>query len=154
MTTFSSVICDFRDEWATLSNFYPVVIEFQGITYPSVEHAYQAAKTADSAVRLRIAAQVNAGVAKRLGRRITETVPHWNEYARFAVMQQLIELKFSIAHRDLQSALLATGDALLIEGNTWHDNTWGSCVCEKCGRRGANALGRMLMDWRDELNQW
>jgi predicted NAD-dependent protein-ADP-ribosyltransferase YbiA (DUF1768 family) len=34
-----------KPETRWLSNFYPCTIEYEGITYPSSEHAYQAAKT-------------------------------------------------------------------------------------------------------------
>ena len=37
-------IREFRGEFSWLSNFYPVQIEYEGLTYPSVEHAYQAGK--------------------------------------------------------------------------------------------------------------
>ena len=46
---------------------------------------------------------------------------------------------------------LATGGAVLVEGNTWHDNYWGCCTCSRCaGRRGRNNLGRLLMKLRAE----
>ena len=44
-----------------------------------------------------------------------------------------------------------TGDAELIEGNTWHDNYWGVCSCSKCNGRGKNRLGKLLMKVREEL---
>jgi predicted NAD-dependent protein-ADP-ribosyltransferase YbiA (DUF1768 family) len=48
--------------------------------------------------------------------------------------------------------LLATGDEELIEGNTWHDNTWGNCVCQKCQDiPGRNMLGMLLMELRTEI---
>lgn len=149
----SSVIDSFTRQWAPLSNFYPVKIEFEGIEYPSVEHAFQAAKTYNESTRRAIAGLKSAGAAKRAGREMGVMVPHWTEYARFAVMEQLIETKFSSANPDMVSTLLATGDALLIEGNYWHDNTWGSCFCTRvsCRRTGANALGRILMKRRAQL---
>ncbi|MCD7839045.1 MAG: hypothetical protein LUG46_00305 [Erysipelotrichaceae bacterium] len=41
----------FRNEYAFLSNFYVVDIEYEG---PSVEHAFQAAKTLDNNERFKI----------------------------------------------------------------------------------------------------
>jgi predicted NAD-dependent protein-ADP-ribosyltransferase YbiA (DUF1768 family) len=37
-------ITEFQGEFRWLSNFFPVQIEYEGLTYPSVEHAYQAGK--------------------------------------------------------------------------------------------------------------
>ena len=55
-------------------------------------------------------------------------------------------------HLDLREKLLATGDAELIEGNTWRDMTWGAVWNKDKGRWvGKNNLGRILMKVRDEL---
>ena len=39
----------------------------------------------------------------------------------------------------------------IIELNYWHDNYWGSCTCNRCGNKGKNRLGKLLMTLRDEL---
>ena len=49
-------------------------------------------------------------------------------------------------HADLADKLLATGDAYLEEGNTWHDEIWGVYQGE-----GTNWLGLILMQVREEL---
>ncbi len=49
---------------------------------------------------------------------------------------------------DLLSKLLATGDAELIEGNTWGDRVWGVDLYRGAGE---NHLGKILMRIRDEL---
>jgi len=38
------MIDDFRGPYRWLSNFEPSPVEFDGVIYPTVEHAYQAAK--------------------------------------------------------------------------------------------------------------
>jgi len=43
----TDAILGFSGDYRWLSNFYPVDIEFESEHYPSVEHAYQAAKTLD-----------------------------------------------------------------------------------------------------------
>ena len=40
-----SKIESFHDEYRFLSNFWPVLIDYEGIVYPTSEHAFQAAKT-------------------------------------------------------------------------------------------------------------
>ena len=41
------VIDSFGGEYSFLSNFHKCKVEFEGMTYPSVEHAFQAAKNPD-----------------------------------------------------------------------------------------------------------
>ena len=62
-------------------------------------------------------------------------------------MLMCLRLKFS-EHPELLKKLLATGDAELIEANTWNDRVWG--VDRETGR-GQNLLGRALMQVRAEL---
>ncbi|MEA2735214.1 MAG: hypothetical protein QOE14_1665, partial [Humisphaera sp.] len=114
-------------------------------TYPSSEHAYQAAKTLDVAERKKIAATTSPADAKRAGRAL-KLRDDW-ETAKFDVMERCVRDKFT-RHPDLRQKLLATGDAELIEGNTWGDRVWGVYQGE-----GANHLGRILMKVRAELRR-
>ena len=44
-------------------------------------------------------------------------------------------------------------DIMLIEGNYWHDNYWGNCLCPKCKEiEGQNQLGKILMKVRSTLS--
>ena len=65
-------------------------------------------------------------------------------------MRDGLRLKFQ--DPALRAKLLATGDEELIEGNTWHDRTWGRCVCAKCGGQGQHLLGQLLMELREEIH--
>jgi predicted NAD-dependent protein-ADP-ribosyltransferase YbiA (DUF1768 family) len=47
--------------------------------------------------------------------------------------------------------LLATGDRMLIEGNTWGDRRWGCVQAQDGTWRGRNWLGEILMQVREEL---
>jgi len=143
----------FVGRWGFLSNFHFSRIAYEGIVYPSGEHAYNAGKTLDRCQRRRIALAPTPKQAKRLGRRL-ELRPGWENIARYDVMWDVLWAKFA-HHPGRAAALLTTGDALLIEGNNWHDNQWGCCYCprEKCAEPGKNHLGRMLMDLRDELRR-
>lgn len=47
------VIAGFRGEYQFLSNFYPCRVTFYAMAFPSVEAAFQAAKCADLADRVR-----------------------------------------------------------------------------------------------------
>ena len=139
----------FDGEYAFLSNFYPSPIApfNDGIVYPTVEHAFQAYKTTDINKRKEIAAQPTPGKAKHLGRHV-ELRDDWQEI-RINVMYTALKEKFK--DLELQTKLLSTGDAELIEGNTWSDNFWGDCHCPKCRDiKGENNLGKLLMKIRED----
>lgn len=138
-------IDSFTCEYAFLSNFYDAVIPCEGITYPSVEHAFQAQKSIDAGERRRIAACGSPGRAKGLGRKV-KLRKDW-ESVKVGIMTELVRVKFA-SHPDLRLRLLATGDAELIEGNSWNDRFWGVS-----GGQGKNWLGRILMQVRAELRE-
>ena len=144
-------IDSFQGQYRFLSNFSPTttIVDRYGITYRTAEHAYQAGKTEDSWERKQIAAVRTAGEAKRLGRHLTLPLD-WDE-RRHTVMRMVLVAKFS--DPDLARLLIETGDAELVEGNNWHDQFWGDCVCGRmsCDTPGENWLGQHLMHLRDEL---
>lgn len=131
-----------KPETRWLSNFYPCTIVYKGCEYPSSEHAYQAAKTRLIDEQNAIAKARTPGQAKRLGRNVTKRAD-WDEVKR-DVMKDILRIKFSLP--GLRDALLATDDAYLEETNTWGDTYWG--VCHEVG---ANNLGQVLMEIREEL---
>lgn len=140
-------IDSFRGEYRFLSNFYPVVVHMDGLDFPSVEHAFQAAKTLDGGEREKIRTAKTPGDAKRRGRRAALR-SDW-EKVKDSVMESLIHHKFS--YKVLAADLIATGDVVLIEGNTWGDKTWGM-VKDVSGKWvGENRLGKILMKERERL---
>ena len=142
------MIAVFDNEYAFLSNFYESPFEVDGITYPTVEHFFQAMKSKDVEGRKKIAAAPTPGKAKRLGRTI-ELRKDWEEI-KDTVMWSGLRHKFQIPK--LREKLLATGNEELIEGNFWCDNTWGNCLCAECQDiPGRNMLGMLLMKVREEI---
>lgn len=139
----------FDGEFAFLSNFYHSPISDGEITYPTVEHYFQAMKTPSVEEAVGIAAAPTPGRAKRLGRHCTLR-PDW-ENIKIDVMRDALRLKFAIP--ELREKLLATGDEELCEGTTWHDRFWGICTCDRCGGRGENHLGQLLMEIRKEIKE-
>jgi len=137
------MIDSFKGEYRFLSNFWPAVVVFEGITYPTTEHAYQAAKTLDQDDRLIISLMATPGQAKRAGRKIVIR-DDWNDI-KVDVMRSLLEQKFS--YPELKQQLLATGTQRLVEGNTWGDVFWGVCR-----GKGENILGNLLMGIRRDNN--
>jgi ribA/ribD-fused uncharacterized protein len=139
-----SKIEKFDGEYRWLSNFWPAMVHLDGVVYPTVEHAYQAAKTADPAFREKIRLLPTPGQAKRAGK-LAPILEDWHEVKK-DIMYNLILEKFS--EKTLKEKLLATGDAVLIEGNPWYDTYWG--VCRGVGE---NHLGRILMQVRALLKE-
>ena len=127
-----------------LSNFYAAPVHYEGIDYPTSEHAFQAAKTVDKNQRLNIAMLETPGEAKRYGKTV-RIRSAWDD-VRVGVMAEIVNEKF-IQNPHLLEMLLATDDMELIEDNTWGDTFWGVCDGE-----GENNLGKVLMAVREHLN--
>lgn len=143
MTEGAPPITEFDGDTAFLSNFWPSPIEWEGVAYPTVEHAFQAAKTLDPAKRRWIAALPYPADAKSAGQRVALR-PDWEE-VKTAIMAELLRLKF--ADPGLRALLLGTGDSALIEGNHWFDRVWGQCPLGV----GENRLGRLLEAERERV---
>lgn len=142
-THVASIIDKFILRNHFLSNFYPCHVTYQGIRYPSSEHAYQAMKSNDNTVRHQIASLVHSGAAKKMGKHI-ELRSDWEE-VKDQLMHEIVKAKFE-QNEHLKDELLATNDATLIEGNTWGDTYWG--ICNGVGQ---NKLGKTLMKVREEF---
>jgi hypothetical protein len=140
----------FTDQFSFLSNFYESVLEYGGIKYPTVEHAFQAAKTRDSETRHQIAKMQSPSEAKAAGNRngiINDFDPAGWELRKDGVMEELLRIKFQ--NPDLKNLLAQTGNAKLIEGNTWGDTYWG---VDAVTGEGANKLGVILERIRSEAH--
>lgn len=153
-----SVQIDWFDgtDYDFLSNFHPSEVQIRVtatgresdkyLLCPTVEHAFQACKTTDVHRRRAIAGVKNPGVAKAMGndRKATRLRVGWDQL-KFDLMYRLLKQKFAIP--ELRERLLATGEARLIEGNSWNDRVWGQCPLGT----GRNMLGITLMRVREEI---
>jgi len=134
------MIKEFQDHNRFLSNFYMRPVKYEGIVYPSTEHAFQAAKFHDLEKKKQIQKCATPNQAKKLGRDPEGFRPDWNK-VRIQVMHRIVKAKFE-QHPDLKEALLATENQQLQEGNTWNDVFWGVDI--RTGK-GSNKLGKILM---------
>lgn len=154
-------INSFRKEFYYLSNFYEIPVTYNGLTYQNNEAAFQAQKTLDEKERMSFT-RMNPSEAKHAGRRITLR-KDW-EAVKVGIMHDIVEAKFR-QNPSLAAKLIGTGNVYLEEGNTWGDRTWGSQCPVDIGfeptgvkrrpvdGKGANNLGRILMDIRQTLQQ-
>lgn len=150
----SKAIKCFKGKNWYLDNFFPCEVEFEGLYFPSVEHAFQGAKTLDMNKRINFCAYPDAATAKSEGRKL-KLREDW-ESVKIDIMRQLVYDKFrrGMSYGDgterinILQMLLDTGDAYLEEGNCHGDRFWGTVNGE-----GQNWLGRILMGVRDQLRK-
>ena len=136
--TVTDRICGFRGDQFFLSNFF---VEKNGL---SAEAVFQSWKTFDPVWQRKILDAPTPSKAKYHGRSVPLR-PDWED-VKLGIMRMVVQVKFS--DPDLRVLLLATGDADLVEANTWGDRFWG--VDEKTGA-GQNRLGELLMQTRTLL---
>lgn len=133
-----NAIISFEGPYRFLSNFH---IEPDGT---NVEAEFQQAKCVRADDFAKFTPTMSPGAAKRLGRTV-ELVGNWN-HIKIGAMYRLVLAKFQ--EPSLRAQLLATGDAKLIEGNTWGDTFWGKDILTMLGK---NHLGNILMRVREKL---
>lgn len=134
--------------YGAFSNLYPRRIEFEGRTYPTSEHAYQAGKASKPAVREWILNAPSPSLAAMAahGLYVWDVMPNWAQI-KFDRMRAVLRAKFD-QHFDLKELLLSTGDARLVEAGTVSNavnRLWG-----EVDGKGENTLGVMLMELRSE----
>jgi ribA/ribD-fused uncharacterized protein len=141
-------ICGFFGPFRFLSNFYMLEdggIALDEIYYPSVEHAYQAAKWPYH-LRDQFSQGITPGKAKKLG----QEAPRFNkkrwDKQKVSVMTGLCNQKFW-NNAKMKAMLLMTEDCHLEERNSWGDTFWGTDV----NGVGENTLGKILMMIRSDI---
>ncbi|MCX5206562.1 NADAR family protein [Streptomyces sp. NBC_00237] len=128
---------------ARLRNEHPAPIRVDGVTYPTVTHAYWALSTDDAERAELIRTAQNPVGARELG----EEAPRragWQD-VRLAVMTRLVRAKFA-QHVDLADELVGTGDAPLHHVGLPPRDYW-----DQSGAAGRNWMGRLLELVRSEL---
>lgn len=138
------MIKEFKGKYRFLSNFFSSLIQHEGITYPTVEHFFQAMKTLIRAERIAISQAPKAWIAKKMaspngykGFKITLR-PDWEDI-KVIVMMDGLRAKFK--HPELAKQLIATYPQQLVEGNWWNDVFWGVRLKDGFGK---NMLGKCL----------
>ncbi len=141
------MISRFRYQYEFLSNFYKSLIIYKGRKYQTAEHLLQSFKTKGLREKAKIRRAVGPSEAKALGRAVLLR-SDW-EKVKDRLMAKVVKLKFE-QNRGILFELFDTAPQELVEGNYWHDNYWGNCLCNRCSKiQGYNALGKILVEYRD-----
>lgn len=129
------------------SNLLRREVEFEGVVYPTSEHAYQAGKARKDAVREWLLAAPSPALLAMAahGLYYWDIAPGWST-TKFDRMRGVLRAKFT-QHGDLKDLLLSTGNARLVESATVDNEVnrlWG-----EVNGVGRNTLGVMLMELRE-----
>jgi ribA/ribD-fused uncharacterized protein len=137
--------------YGAFSNLYRRMIVFEGESYPTSEHAYQAGKARRPEVRAWLMAAPTPALLAMAAHGLYqwEIVPDWSK-VKFDRMRAVLWAKFT-QHPDLAALLISTGDARLVESSTV-DNPVNRLWGEVEGKGGRNMLGTMLMEVRKRLS--
>lgn len=111
-----NAITDFHNEFYWLDNMYLVSVDWsRNVVFNSTEQGFVYFKTTNLATRKEILTIGDPYEVKALGRAM-KMRPDWDNI-KYGVMYELVRQKFH-QHPKLRKKLLATGDRVLIEGNT------------------------------------
>lgn len=135
----------FFGDYRWLSNFGEATVGLDGVDYPSVEVAYQAAKhqPQNRAYFLNCSSK-DSITYNRSHVPDLYTAAEWDE-VKVDVMLFLLQQKYDPAiNPDNALRLLETGDRYLEETNWWGDRFWGRDL----QGGGLNTLGQLIMDVR------
>lgn len=135
--------------WGAFSNLFRRPVDFEGETFATAEHAYQAGKARKPEVRKWLMqAPTPALLAMAAhGLYVWDINSDWSK-VKFDRMKRVVLAKFT-QHEDLKALLLSTGSARLVESATVDNpvnRLWG-----EVNGVGQNKLGQLLMEVRTEL---
>lgn len=132
-------------KYGCFSNFSRHQIKLKDKLWNTTEHYFQAQKFAGTRYETIVRKSKGPGQAAKNGRNRKYPLRRDWESVKENIMYDAIKAKFT-QHKNLQSILLSTGDAKIIEDSPV-DYYWG---CGKNGN-GKNRLGVLLMRLRKEL---
>ena len=146
--TFDEFVGFYNREFFCLDNFSSFGFDYNGVYYPTVEHAYQAAKFLDSAPQIAkdIVESYSAHDAQKIAYANKDKQRKDWEEVKLKIMERLLRLKLE-QNPYVRKKLLQTVNYLICEDSP-KDSFWGIGP----NRDGRNELGKLWMKLRDELN--
>src|SRR2546426_9055121 len=148
----SAVFRKTHEQFGGLSNMasgFP--LEVNGVRIRTSEALYQACRFPQNTnIQRLIIQQRSPMTAKMLGKpHREETRPDW-EKVRVKIMRWCLRVKLAQNWRTFGALLCSTGDRLIVEESR-KDDFWGAKAVDEDTLVGANVLGRLLMELREEL---
>lgn len=148
----SAVFSSTTGPFGALSNMargFPVVV--QRMTIPSIEALYQALRFPDNPeIQKDVIRTENAWLAKRIARQAERyTRSDWFR-VRVRIMRWCLRLKLGHHPERFGSVLISTGQVPIVERSA-RDAFWGAGLQRSGTLVGVNALGRLLMELREEF---
>lgn len=165
----SQQLVDVFDESHPLSNCYPAQVVFEGVTFPSAEHAYQAMKFFDEDMAGRgydgwsenqdildaICVAETGPEAKDVARGFVDRAFMRDRQQKVAIITAVMRARF-LQNDELRATLLGTGERTIYEEYPFSvgggEDFWG--VRGFDGEKyvaGDNVIGNILMQLRDEF---
>lgn len=134
-------------EFYVFDNFSSFQIEFEGKSYPTVEHAYHSLRFSQSNVELaeKIRTAKSAHEALKISEANKDQENAGWDSEKVTVMKKLLHCKVE-QHEYVLKKLLQTKDREIIE-DSWRDSTWGWGA----DHEGRNLLGKLWMEVREEV---
>lgn len=134
-----------NEPYGEFSNFSPFPFDLNGKAWPTSEHYFQAQKFAGTGHEEAVRLAKSPMIAARMGRSRERPLRADWETVKDDIMREALRAKFA-QHPALQSLLLGTGDAELVE-HTASDRYWA----DGGDGQGRNRLGQLLMELRAQL---
>jgi ribA/ribD-fused uncharacterized protein len=136
----------YEQDFYVLSNFSAFNLKWNGLTFPTSEHAYHWEKFHTvSGIKDMILNAPSAHEAFQIAHKCREFCrDDWDE-VKVGIMRRILFNK-ALQHEYVRRKLLATGDRELIE-DSWRDDFWGWGP----NRDGKNMLGKLWMEIRARL---
>lgn len=136
----------YEEKYYMFSNFSAHQVEYEGVLYPTAEHAYQSAKFIDPRVKEEVRKAKSPLEAKYLANEVYRDIKRkdW-EKIKMEIMYKVIKAKVE-QHEEVKNKLVETGDLEIAE-NSPVDSFWGLGKDKK----GENQLGKILMRVREEV---
>jgi len=142
------------EKWGELSNMcggFPVVVN--GVPIKSVEALYQACRYPHHPDIQRLILQQNSPmIAKRVAKpHLSNTREDWDS-VRILIMKWVLRVKLAQNMDRFSKVLEETSDMPIVELSR-KDGFWGAKPLEESICVGVNALGRLLMELRQQLKE-
>lgn len=129
-----------------MSNLHLCEVMYNGLLFPSSEHAYMYAKLeTPTDQQYQHCISLTPRAVKQWGQTI-QLQPNWNASVKFAAMRNILHDKFE-RNDGLKQKLLATDSKYIEETNNWSDAIWGVDI----DKGGKNMLGKILTEMRNKF---